>query len=266
MPTLAIVGAGPGLGASLARRFGRDGYRVALISRNPARLTALTEQLRGAGVDAHAYPADVLQPQTLHDALTAAAKDLGGIDFLEYSPAPSQPDQAGPLAPVTATDLSIDAVSRQIEYYLYGGITAVQAVLPAMIERGTGTIVVSTGASSGPVIHPPFGNIAAATAALRNWTCTCTQPSNRKASTPPTWPSPPGSARAGPDRNPMPSPRRMPSWCTSAPTPSCSMSTRRSTNIRNVRIRVPRCMSVAALEAFTAHPVRLAAMAKCAGR
>lgn len=170
MPTLAIVGAGPGLGASLARRFGRDGYRVALISRNPERLTALSEQLRGAGVDAHAYPADVLQPQALHDALTAAAKDLGGIDFLEYSPAPSQPDQAGPLAPVAATDLSIDAVSRQIEYYLYGGITAVQAVLPAMIERGAGTIVVSTGASSGRVIHPPFGNIAAASAALRNWT------------------------------------------------------------------------------------------------
>ncbi|WP_033341525.1 SDR family NAD(P)-dependent oxidoreductase [Catenuloplanes japonicus] len=164
MPTLAIVGAGPGLGASLARRFGRDGYRVALISRNPA---SLTERLRGDGVDAYGYPADVLVPRTLHDALTSAAEDLGGVDFLEYSPAPGQ---AGPLAPVAATDLTVESVSRQIEYYLYGGITAVQAVLPAMISRGSGTIVVSTGASSGPVIHPPFGNIAAATAALRNWT------------------------------------------------------------------------------------------------
>jgi hypothetical protein len=45
----------------------------------------------------------------------------------------------------------------------------VQAVLPDMLKRGQGTILVSTGASSGPVIHPPFGNIAAGSAALRNW-------------------------------------------------------------------------------------------------
>ncbi|WP_205315029.1 hypothetical protein [Nonomuraea lactucae] len=38
-----------------------------------------------------------------------------------------------------------------------------------MIDRGSGTVLVSTGASSGPVIHPPFANIAAASGALRNW-------------------------------------------------------------------------------------------------
>jgi NAD(P)-dependent dehydrogenase (short-subunit alcohol dehydrogenase family) len=170
MPTLAIVGAGPGLGASIARRFGREGYRVAVLSRNPERLAALAGQLRRDGVDARPYPADVLEPQTLHDALTRAAGELGGIDMLEYSPAPAPADQAGPLAAVGAVDLTVDAVARQVEYYLYGGITAVQAVLPSMIDRGSGTIVVSTGASSGPVVHPPFANIAAASAALRNWT------------------------------------------------------------------------------------------------
>ena len=168
MPTLAIVGAGPGLGASIARRFGREGYRVALLSRNPGRLAALAGQLRGAGVDARPYPADVLEPQTLHDTLIRAADELDGIDMLEYSPAPS--DQAGPLAAVGAVDLTVAAAARQIEYYLYGGITAVQAVLPSMIERGSGAVVVTTGASSGPLVHPPFANIAAASGALRNWT------------------------------------------------------------------------------------------------
>jgi NAD(P)-dependent dehydrogenase (short-subunit alcohol dehydrogenase family) len=170
LPSLAIVGAGPGLGASLARSFAKEGYRVALLSRNSGRLNALAEQLRHDGVDAHAYPADVTEPQTLHDALTRAAHDLGGIDFLEYSPAPSAPDQAGPLAPVDAINLTVETVTPQIEYYLYGGITAVKAVLPAMIEKGAGTVVISTGASSGPVLHPPFANIAAASGALRNWT------------------------------------------------------------------------------------------------
>jgi NAD(P)-dependent dehydrogenase (short-subunit alcohol dehydrogenase family) len=170
MPTLAIVGAGPGLGASIARRFGREGYRVAVLSRNPGRLAALAGQLRSAGVDAHPYPADVLEPQTLHDALTRAAGELDGIDMLEYSPAPAPTDQDGPLAAVDAVDLTVAVAARQIEYYLYGGITAVQAVLPSMIERGSGTVVVTTGASSGPVVHPPFANIAAASGALRNWT------------------------------------------------------------------------------------------------
>jgi len=170
MPTLAIVGAGPGLGAAIARRFGREDYRVALLARTPERLAALAEQLRADGVDAHAYPADVLQPQTLHDALTRAADELGGIDLLEYSPAPSQPDQAGPLGAVDALDLTFETVVPQLEFYLHGGITAIRAVLPAMLERGSGAIVVSTGASSGPLVHPPFANIAAAAAALRNWT------------------------------------------------------------------------------------------------
>lgn len=170
MPTLAIVGAGPGLGASIARRFGREGYRVALLSRNPGRLAALAGQLRGAGVDARPYPADVLAPQTLHDALTRAADELDGIDMLEYSPAPAPSDQAGPLGAVGAVDLTVAAAARQIEFYLYGGITAVQAVLPSMIERGSGAVVVTTGASSGPLVHPPFANIAAASGALRNWT------------------------------------------------------------------------------------------------
>ena len=44
MPTLAIIGAGSGLGAAVARRFAKEGFAVALISRNPARVTELSEQ------------------------------------------------------------------------------------------------------------------------------------------------------------------------------------------------------------------------------
>ncbi len=40
MPTIAIVGAGPGLGLPIAREFGSHGFDVALISRNPDKLAA----------------------------------------------------------------------------------------------------------------------------------------------------------------------------------------------------------------------------------
>ncbi len=168
MPTLAIVGAGPGLGLSIARRFGREGFAVALFARSPDKLALLVAELVAVGVTARAYPADVTVPDSLTGALVAAERELGPIDVLEYSPAPAGPSSAT-LAPVTATELTVDSVAPQIQYYFYGAISAIQAVLPQMRARRSGTILVTTGASSGPLLHPPFGNIAAATGALRNW-------------------------------------------------------------------------------------------------
>jgi NAD(P)-dependent dehydrogenase (short-subunit alcohol dehydrogenase family) len=168
MNTIAIIGAGPGLGLSIARIFGAHDFQVVLLARDQHKLDRLAEELGNSGITAKGFPADVTQPGTVTAALRKAEAGFGPIDVLEYSPAPTG-SGATILSPVAAVDLTIDAVRPQLEYYLYGGITAVQAVLPGMRERGSGTILVSTGASSGPLIHPPFGNIAAASGALRNW-------------------------------------------------------------------------------------------------
>ncbi len=56
----------------------------------------------------------------------------------------------------------------QIDFQLYGAIAATQAVLPAMRQAGSGTLLYTTGAGSlDPV--PAVGNVNAAAAALRNW-------------------------------------------------------------------------------------------------
>jgi len=68
MTTIAIVGAGPGLGAAVARRFGTEGFSVAVISRSQDRVDALAADLTRAGVTARGYAADVQEP----DALTGA--------------------------------------------------------------------------------------------------------------------------------------------------------------------------------------------------
>ena len=62
MTTLAIVGAGPGLGAAVARRFGAEGFSVALISRSQDRVDALAAELSAAGVTARGYAANVRDP------------------------------------------------------------------------------------------------------------------------------------------------------------------------------------------------------------
>src|SRR4051812_50187315 len=55
---LLIVGTGPGLGASVARRFAREGYRLTLVSRSQATTAALTDELRAAGTDVTVVVAD----------------------------------------------------------------------------------------------------------------------------------------------------------------------------------------------------------------
>ncbi|WP_261559677.1 SDR family NAD(P)-dependent oxidoreductase [Frankia tisae] len=167
MPTIAIIGAGPGLGLSIARRFGREGFAVALLSRNQAKLDDLAGQLTQDGITAAGFAADVLDRPSLVDALTRAEAQLGPIDVLEYSPAPAGRQNA--LNPIVeALDVTVESIQPEIEYYVYGAVTAIQHVLPGMIERGTGTLLVTTGASSA-LVFPRMGNVGLATAALRNW-------------------------------------------------------------------------------------------------
>lgn len=164
MPSIAIVGAGPGLGLAIARTFGAQGYIVALIARTRATLDGFVGQLASEGISAAAFPADVLDRPALTEALHQAAAHFGRIDVLEYSPAGTV--GTTPMTPPAQT--TPDDVQRQIEFQLYGAITATRAVLPAMRAAGAGTLLYTTGAGS---INPltQLGNVNAAAAALRNW-------------------------------------------------------------------------------------------------
>ena len=61
-PVLIVLGAGPGLGMSVAHRFGAAGHRVALISRSAARHADYLRSLADAGVEAAAFTADADRP------------------------------------------------------------------------------------------------------------------------------------------------------------------------------------------------------------
>ena len=81
MPTIAIVGAGPGTGLAIAR----NGFDVALIARTQEKLQALADRLGAEGVTAEAFTADVMDRPSLTAALDAAKERFGGMarrDFL----------------------------------------------------------------------------------------------------------------------------------------------------------------------------------------
>lgn len=142
MPTLAIVGAGPGLGAAVARRFGREGFAVALLSRDQGKLDSLAAELGEAGVVARGYATDVRDPASLESALERAAADLGPITVLQYSPLPSR-DYLKPVLDLTP-ELALEA----LRFSALGLIHAARAVLPAMRAAGAGSIVLINGGTS----------------------------------------------------------------------------------------------------------------------
>jgi NAD(P)-dependent dehydrogenase (short-subunit alcohol dehydrogenase family) len=144
MTTLAIIGAGKGLGAAVARRFGKEGFSVALISRHQGRLDALASDLEADGVQAKGYAADVRDPDSLTRALERATQELGPIEVLQYSPLP-QKDFMRPVLETTPADLV-----GPVEFSIYGPVAAVHAVVPGMrfLGKDRGTILFVNGGSA----------------------------------------------------------------------------------------------------------------------
>ncbi|MFE6496327.1 SDR family NAD(P)-dependent oxidoreductase [Streptomyces sp. NPDC057748] len=161
MPTIAIVGAGPGLGLSIAKVFGGHGFDVALISRTKNKLDALVADLAEAGITAGAFPADAGDPTQLTEALQAVIARFGRIDVLEFSP------HAG-LSMTTPKEVTVDILRPQIDSLLYGAVAAVQAVLPGMLEAKSGTLLFTTGGGAIDP-YPMLATINIAQAGQRNY-------------------------------------------------------------------------------------------------
>ncbi|MFK0152441.1 SDR family NAD(P)-dependent oxidoreductase [Streptomyces sp. NPDC090499] len=158
MSSVAIVGAGPGLGAAVARRFGREGFAVALLARDGDRLGALAGELAREGVRARGFAVDVRDPLALAEALARAAGELGTIEVLQYSPVP-QRDFMRPVLETTHADLV-----GPVEFSVYGPVAAVQQVLPGMRELGRGTILLVNGGTA-VIPHPDRAGTSIAFAA-----------------------------------------------------------------------------------------------------
>ena len=81
-PTVVVLGVGPGLGMSIAHRFGREGYEVVLVSRSGDRHAGYLAELADAGVTARAFALDLRDRGQLMSTLDA----IGPVDVVYYGP------------------------------------------------------------------------------------------------------------------------------------------------------------------------------------
>ncbi|XAS74234.1 SDR family NAD(P)-dependent oxidoreductase [Micrococcaceae bacterium Sec5.1] len=153
--TIAVIGAGPGLGMASARRFGAEGFNVALLSRTQEHVDTLAAELADAGINARGYAADVRDNDSLSIAIDRAGDELGIIEILHYSPVPSK-EYLRPVLETTREELR-----SALEFSALGAAAAIQAVLPGMRALGRGTALFVNGSSAVRPNHNYAGTSAA---------------------------------------------------------------------------------------------------------
>src|SRR6266478_512897 len=83
-PVAVVIGAGPGLGASLIRRFAQT-YSMAILARKAAYLKALAGELRQSGATVQDLTCDVRDRRQITDAFRAIREELGDSELLLYN-------------------------------------------------------------------------------------------------------------------------------------------------------------------------------------
>jgi NAD(P)-dependent dehydrogenase (short-subunit alcohol dehydrogenase family) len=131
--TVLVTGAAGGIGQALCRHFAGLGARIGALDKDGAALERLCERLRGDGAASSAVPADIADSDAVTAAVARIAGELGPVDVLV--------NNAGFVEQGTLARTTPDSWRREVEGNLSGAYHCVQAVLPAMTERGSGVIV-----------------------------------------------------------------------------------------------------------------------------
>jgi NADP-dependent 3-hydroxy acid dehydrogenase YdfG len=156
-PMIVVVGAGPGVGAAVCRRFSSAGYDVGLVARSAPRLESLRSELGATGADVLAVPVDITDAAAFHAGLTELGERHGGIDHLHFNPSVTR--MADPLV-LTAADLLTDVGLGAASL-----LTALQAARPFM---SAGARITATGSVSADQPWMEATSVGVQKAALRN--------------------------------------------------------------------------------------------------
>lgn len=137
--TIVVIGFGPGISTAVAERFGGEGFSVALVARNAARLAAGVGALKAKGVAAAAFPADAGDVAAIRAAIATARGAFGPISVLHWN-------AYGGAAAGDLLTADPAAVRDVFDVAVVGLLAAVQEALPDLKAAGDGAVLVTNGA------------------------------------------------------------------------------------------------------------------------
>jgi NADP-dependent 3-hydroxy acid dehydrogenase YdfG len=127
--TIVVCGYGVGISDAVARRFGKEGYRVAAVARNPERLAAAVASLGKDGVEAKAFPCDLSDSEAVRKLVSDVRASLGPIKVLHWN---AYSSSAGDLKTASTGELR-----NVLDVAVNSLIAATQAALPDLkAQRG----------------------------------------------------------------------------------------------------------------------------------
>lgn len=156
---LLLVGAGPGLGLAIARRFAARGYRVTLLARSADRLGDLASSLSDTGSQIGTIEADASDPESMRARMTQLYRGESAPGVIIYNAVLGAPDQllTASVAHLQAA-YTVDVISA---------IVVAQVAAPAMKAAGFGTMIVTGGGFADHPI-PALATVSLGKAALRS--------------------------------------------------------------------------------------------------
>lgn len=157
--TVVITGASSGIGAACARAFAACGDRVVLVARRSDRLDDLAGELASAhGTDSFTLALDVRDRAAVDGTLGSLPAGWRDVDVLVNA--------AGLAAGLaTVQDADPDDWDRMIDTNVRGVLSVTRALLPRMLERGSGHVI-NIGSIAGRVAYPLGAVYSATKAAL----------------------------------------------------------------------------------------------------
>jgi NAD(P)-dependent dehydrogenase (short-subunit alcohol dehydrogenase family) len=133
MKTIVVTGGSAGIGLAIADRFAREGWQVAILARDEARLAEAGGRLRAHGADALTISADVADPDAVSSAADRIERELGPIDIWVNNAMSTVVARAHEITPNEYARVTATTYLSQV----YGTLAA----LRHMRERDRGTIV-----------------------------------------------------------------------------------------------------------------------------
>ena len=146
-----VTGAGRGIGRATAVALAGEGASVTVCARSSSEIEETARLVRDAGHEALAVPADVSREADVARVVERTLEAFGRIDVLVNNAATNLPYRE-------VVDLTLGEWNRVLDVNLTGPFLCSRAVLPAMIEQGSGKIVniSSIGGRSGAAGRSPY--------------------------------------------------------------------------------------------------------------